>query len=88
MVRKLITADNKALTTMRVGVVSEMTIGYERRQDLEVKTERIKGIKLKVTWLFLYYCIYLLGQRCDASQKIASLLLKRNVSQMQMIMCA
>ena len=40
MLRKLITAGNKPLTIMRVGVVSEMTIGYERRHDLEVKTER------------------------------------------------
>ena len=34
-----------------------MTVGYERRHDLEVKTERIKDIELKVTWLLLYYRI-------------------------------
>ena len=40
MLKKLITAGNKPLTIMTAGVVSEMTIGYERRHNLEVKTER------------------------------------------------
>lgn len=83
MARKLITAGNNSLKIMRVGVVSEMAIGCEGRQDLEVKRERIKGIGLKVTWLSLHYPIkYMTRQRCDSSQlgdrspKITSHLLK------------